>query len=62
VAIVSGDLSERELNNYHKLLRERRYNETDEPSSQIRHKEQIIKRKKQFEATKKRNGFSKGLK
>jgi ribosome biogenesis GTPase len=58
----SGELSSRELTNYHKLLRERQYNENKDSSSQVKHNEQIIKRKNQFESAKNRQRLSRGLK
>ena len=59
-ALESGELSARELNNYHKLLRERRYNENKDSSSHIKYNEQIIKRKKQSESADNRKRLSRG--
>jgi ribosome biogenesis GTPase len=59
-ALDSGELSSRELNNYQKLLRERQYAENKDSSSQIKYKEQIVKRKSQHDAAENRRRLSRG--
>lgn len=59
-ALDSGELSDRELSNYHKLLRERQYAEQKDSPSHIKHKEQILKRKSQYEAAQTRKRLSRG--
>ena len=57
-ALESEELSERELNNYKKLIRERQYSENKDSSSQIKYQEQVVKRKKQYESAENKKRLS----
>jgi ribosome biogenesis GTPase len=46
-ALESGDLTERELNNYHKIIREREFQENKGSNSGTRHQAQTLKRRNQ---------------
>jgi len=59
-ALENGDLSDRELNNYNKLLREREYNENKDTSSKYKHREQVLKRQSQFNEAQKRKRLTGG--
>lgn len=61
-AISTGDLSEAELNNYHKLLRERAFLESKDEDVATRHYAQNQKRKSQQHAAIQRQKLSRRLK
>jgi len=60
-AIQSGEISEREINNYHKLQRERAFRESKDSNSSARHELQNRKRQSQKNAAIQRQRLSSGL-
>lgn len=60
-AVEAGDLSERELQNYHKLLRERAFAESKDSTAAKRHHDQNQKRQQQKRAAILRQRLSRGL-
>ena len=60
-ALENGDLSERELKNYHKLSRERSYHERKETSAADRNSSHVEKREQQKYEIAKRNRLRRGL-
>ncbi len=58
-AIDSGDLTERELRNYHKLLQERDFSERKDIKASVRYESQNTRRRKQIDSVEKRKRFSK---
>lgn len=60
-AIENGDLTERELANYHKLLRERRFHEDKSANAAVAFHDQNQKRQQMKESALKRKRLSRGL-
>jgi ribosome biogenesis GTPase len=59
-AMERGEITEREVHNYQKLMRERLYNESKEANNKHKYQEQIMKREKQYNEAARRKRLSRG--